>query len=57
MKNSHAHGGEPLSASALIVIGLEMLGIAAIIWYACTAAVNAEHPATWFGERAIDARG
>ncbi len=57
MKSQKTHGGEPLSAFTLIVIGVEMLAIAAIVWHACTDTVNARHPATWFGEHTVDLGG
>jgi hypothetical protein len=43
--------------SALIVIGIEMLVIAATIAYAWTEPPNVGHAATWFGERLTDPRG
>jgi hypothetical protein len=44
-------GEQPLGTFALIVIGLEMLAVAGVIWYACTVAANEGRSATWFGER------
>ena len=57
MKRVATRGEDPLSAFALIVIGLEMLMIIAIIWYACTGAANVGHAATWFGAHTVDPRG
>jgi hypothetical protein len=51
MKRTATKGEEPLSMFALIVIGLEMLTVAGVIWYACTEAGNVGHVPTWFGER------
>ena len=51
MKRTATKGDEPLSMFALIVIGLEMLTVAGVIWYACTEAGNVGHAPTWFGER------
>lgn len=57
MKFAATHSEEPLSTFALIVIGIEMLIIAALIVYACTKPANVGHTATWFGEHTSDARG
>ncbi len=57
MKRTATHGEDPLNTFALIVIGLEMLIVAAITCYAFTEPANAEHAATWFGEHAMDPRG
>jgi hypothetical protein len=51
MKRTATKGEEPLSTFALIVIGLEMLTVAGVIWYACTEAANVGHAPTWLGER------
>ena len=51
MKRRATKGEEPLSTFALIVIGLEMLTVAGVIWYACTEAGNVGHAPTCFGER------
>ena len=51
MKRKATKGDEPLSIFSLIVIGLEMLTVAGVIWYACTAAGNVGHAPTWLGER------
>ena len=51
MKRKATKGEEPLSTFSLIVIGLEMLTVAGVIWYACTEAGNVGHAPTWFGER------
>jgi hypothetical protein len=51
MKRKATKGEEPLSMFSLIVIGLEMLTVAGVIWYAWTAAGNVGHVPTWFGER------
>ena len=51
MKRKATKGEEPLSMFSLIVIGLEMLTVAGVIWYACTEAGNVGHAPTWFGER------
>jgi hypothetical protein len=50
MKYPARKGEEPLSTFALIVIGLEMLTVAGVLSYACTAAGNAGHAPAWFGE-------
>ncbi len=57
MKRAATNGEESLSTFALIVIGIEMLVVAAIICYACTEAADVGHAATWFGEHTIDPRG
>ncbi len=57
MTRAATHGEEPLSTFALIVIGIEMLTIAALICYACTEVANVGHAATWFGEHTSDLRG
>jgi hypothetical protein len=57
MKRLGRHSEHPLSIFTLIVIGVEMLAIAAIGWHACTEEVNVRHPATWFGEHIIEPRG
>jgi hypothetical protein len=57
MKRAATHGEEPLSTFALILIGIEMLVIATIISYACTAPANVGHAATWFGEHTMDPGG
>jgi hypothetical protein len=51
MMRTATKGEEPLSMFALIVIGLEMLAVAGVIWYACTEAGNVGHAPMWFGER------
>jgi hypothetical protein len=51
MKRTATKGEEPLSMFSLIVIGLEMLTVVGVIWYACTEAGNVGHTPTWFGER------
>ncbi len=57
MKRAATHGEEPLNVFALLVTGIEMLAVAAIIWYACTAQANVGRAATWFGEHAGASRG
>jgi hypothetical protein len=57
MNRAATHGEEPPSTFALLVTGIEMLAIAAIICYACTAPANVGHAATWFGEHTVDPRG
>ena len=57
MTRAATHGEEPLSVFALFATGIEMLAVAAIICYACTAPANVGHAATWFGERAGAPRG
>ena len=51
MKRGAKTGEEPLNTFALIVVGLEMLAVVAIVWYACTGAANVGRAPTWFGER------
>jgi hypothetical protein len=57
MKRAGTHDEQPLSTFTLVVIGIEMVAIAAIICYACTEAANVGHAATWFGEHTVDQRG
>jgi hypothetical protein len=53
MKSPETHGEEPLSTFTLIVIGLEMLAVAAIVCYACIEAPNVGHHATWLGVHTV----
>jgi hypothetical protein len=57
MNRARKHGEQPLGTFALVVIGVEMLAIAAITCYAFTEEANAGHAATWFGERTVHQRG
>jgi hypothetical protein len=57
MNRARKPGEQPLGTFALVVIGIEMLAIAAIICYAFTEAANVGHAATWFGEGTMHQRG
>jgi hypothetical protein len=57
MNRGATHGEEPLSTFALLITGIEMLAIATLLSYACTAPANVGHASTWFGEYTVDPRG